>query len=70
MALDSKSKRFAAAGVARPYMRSVFPVATPSREWRSNIALTTPVNNFQNPPGGSGAKHPLYPRNPLRGSVS
>ena len=34
MALDTQSKRQAAAGVGRPWMRTTFPVATPTEEWR------------------------------------
>ena len=34
MAIDSKEKRAAVLGVARPWMRDKFPVATPDQEWR------------------------------------
>ncbi|GMQ92502.1 MAG: hypothetical protein BMS9Abin11_1834 [Gammaproteobacteria bacterium] len=34
MAIDSKKKRVAVLGVARPFMRDKFPVATPDEEWR------------------------------------
>jgi len=34
MAIDSKEKRAAVLGVARPWMRDKFPVATPDEEWR------------------------------------
>ena len=37
MALDSKEKRVAVLGVARPWMRDVFPVATPDEEWRISV---------------------------------
>ena len=37
MALDSKEKRIAVLGVARPWMRDVFPVATPDEEWRISV---------------------------------
>ncbi len=36
MALDSAQKRQCAAGAGRPYMRSHFPVATPTEAWRIN----------------------------------
>ena len=39
MPLDSQEKRMAAAGVARPYMRATFPVATPDEEWRISVGL-------------------------------
>lgn len=34
MAIDDKEKRAAVLGVARPWMRDKFPVATPDEEWR------------------------------------
>ena len=34
MAIDSKEKRAAVLGVARPWMRDKFPVATPNEGWR------------------------------------
>ncbi len=34
MAIDSKEKRASVMGVARPWMRDKFPVATPDQEWR------------------------------------
>jgi hypothetical protein len=34
MAIDSKEKRAAVFGVARPWWRDKFPVATPDEEWR------------------------------------
>ncbi len=34
MAIDTKEKRAAVLGVARPWMRDKFPVATPDQEWR------------------------------------
>ena len=34
MAIDTKEKRAAVLGVARPWMRDKFPVATPDEEWR------------------------------------
>ncbi len=39
MALDSQQKRMSAAGVGRPSMRAVFPVATPTEAWRVSIGL-------------------------------
>lgn len=38
MAIDSKEKRAAVLGVARPWMRDKFPVATPDEEWRASSA--------------------------------
>ena len=37
MALDDLEKRQAVLGVARPWMRNIFPVATPDEEWRLNV---------------------------------
>lgn len=34
MAIDSKEKRAGVLGVARPWMRDKFPVATPDEQWR------------------------------------
>lgn len=34
MAIDDPEKRAAVLGVARPWMRDKFPVATPDEEWR------------------------------------
>lgn len=41
-ALDSQQKRMAAAGIARPWMRAVFPVATPTEAWRISVGLAYP----------------------------
>ena len=38
MAIDSKEKRAAVLGVARPWMRDLFPVATPDEEWRAAVS--------------------------------
>lgn len=38
MAIDSKEKRASVLGVARPWMRDKFPVATPDEEWRASSA--------------------------------
>ena len=51
MSLDSKEKRVAVLGVARPWMRDVFPVTGKDREWRSAVGLSYPVANFQSPSG-------------------
>ena len=40
MALDSQQKRMSAAGIARPWMRAVFPVASPTAAWRQNVGLS------------------------------
>ncbi len=37
MAIDSKEKRAAVLGVARPWMRDLLPIATPDEEWRLNV---------------------------------
>jgi hypothetical protein len=34
MAIDTKEKRAAVLGVARPWMRDKLPVETPDQEWR------------------------------------
>lgn len=38
--IDTQQKRMAVVGVARPWMRSVFPVDIPTEPWRHNVALT------------------------------
>ncbi len=40
MALDTKEKRAAVAGVGRPWLRGKLPVATPDEEWRMSSGLT------------------------------
>ncbi len=37
MAIDTKEKRVGVLGVARPWMRNVFPVATPDEQWRISV---------------------------------
>ncbi len=37
MALDSKEKRQAVFGIARPWMRNTFPIATPDEQWRMSV---------------------------------
>lgn len=37
MAIDTVEKRYAVMGVGRPYMRVVFPIATPDEEWRISV---------------------------------
>ena len=49
MALDSKAKRFAVPGVARPWMRTQYPDAALGREARASIGNAYPVANFQAP---------------------
>ena len=39
MALNTQQKRMSAAGVGRPWMRAVFPVASPTAAWRQNVGL-------------------------------
>jgi hypothetical protein len=40
MALDTAQKRMMVPGVGRPWMRAVFPVATPTEAWRLNVGNT------------------------------
>lgn len=51
MAIDSKEKRAAIFGVARPYSRTKFPVATPDEEWR--IASGNAYGGNALSPGGA-----------------
>lgn len=37
MAIDSKEKRQAIFGIARPWQRNTFPVATPNEQWRMSV---------------------------------
>ena len=39
MAMNTQQKRMSAAGVGRPWMRAVFPVASPTAAWRQNVGL-------------------------------
>ena len=52
MAIDSKEKRVAVLGVARPWMRDVFPVATPDEEWRISVGNAYGGNALSPPAGG------------------
>jgi hypothetical protein len=65
MAIDTKEKRASVLGVARPWMRDKFPVATPDEEWRASSGnsyggnalspaggATTPKGVFNNPFAG------------------
>lgn len=58
-ALDSQQKRMAAAGIARPWMRAVFPVATPTEAWRISVGLAYP-NALSPPVGGIGIPIAMY----------
>ena len=60
MALDSATKRRAVPGVARPWMRSQVPLATPDREWRASAANAYPVANFAAPGGFDDALLTIY----------
>ena len=53
MAIDSKEKRQNIIGVARPWMRNVFPVATPDEQWRAAVGNTYGGNALT--PGGAVA---------------
>ncbi len=55
MAIDSKEKRMAVMGVARPWMRVVFPVATPDEEWRMSVGHTYGGNALS--PAAAGANY-------------
>jgi len=39
MAINTQQRRMSAAGAGRPWMRSVFPVASPTAAWRQNVGL-------------------------------
>lgn len=52
MAIDSKEKRAAVLGVARPWMRDLFPVATPDEEWRANVCNSYGGNALSPAVGG------------------
>ena len=59
MAIDDKEKRAAVLGVARPWMRDKFPVATPDEEWRISSgnayggnALSAVAGAAAKPPSG------------------
>ena len=39
MSMDSQQKRMSATGCGRPFMRAVFPVATPTAAWRQNVGM-------------------------------
>lgn len=52
MAIDSKEKRAAVLGVARPWMRDKFPVATPDEEWRMSSGNAYGGNALSPPAGG------------------
>lgn len=49
MALDTKSKRAAVAGVGRPWMRAQTPDSSLGRASRSSIGGTYPVADFGEP---------------------
>lgn len=57
MALDTKEKRAAAIGVARPWMRGKLPSATPDQEWRISSGNAYGGNALS--PSGSTAT--IYP---------
>jgi len=40
MAIDDQQKRMSALGSGRPFLRAVFPVTTPTEDWRQNVGLT------------------------------
>ncbi len=51
--IDSQAKRMCVAGVGRPYMRSVFPVATPTEPWRMNVGNVYCGNALNDAAGGA-----------------
>ena len=40
MAINTQQRRMSAVGAGRPWMRGVFPVATPTAAWRQNVGLS------------------------------
>ncbi len=52
MAIDSTEKRYAVMGVGRPFMRVVFPIATPDEEWRMSVGNAYGGNALSPPTGG------------------
>ena len=52
MALDSKEKRQNVIGVARPWLRNVFPVATPDEQWRAAVGNSYGGNALSPAAGG------------------
>ena len=57
MAIDDKEKRVAVLGVGRPWMRGIFPVATPDEEWRLNVGHAY-GGNALTPPAVAGLPSP------------
>ncbi len=53
MAIDDQEKRMAVMGVARPWMRAVFPVATPDEEWRISVGHAYGGNALSPVAGGN-----------------
>lgn len=51
MAIDTKEKRIAVIGVGRPWLRDVFPIATPDEEWRISVGNAY-GGNALSPAGG------------------
>ena len=52
MAIYSKEKRQAIFGIARPWMRNTFPVATPDEQWRMSVGNAYGGNALTPPVGG------------------
>ena len=51
MAIDSAEKRQNLMGVGRPWMRAVFPIATPDAEWRVSVGNAFGGNGIAAPGG-------------------
>lgn len=52
MAIDTQQKRQSAAGAGRPFMRTQFPVDTPTEAWRLNVGHAYAGNALTPPVGG------------------
>jgi len=66
MAIDNQEKRQAVLGVARPWMRNVFPIATPDEEWRMNVGNTYGGNGLAPPVGNAAVPLPKFMSMKLR----
>ena len=56
MAIDTQQKRMSVAGVGRPFMRAVFPVDSPTVEWRMSSGLVYAGNAVVTPTEGIALK--------------
>ena len=67
MAIDTKEKRAGVLGVGRPWMRDLFPVATPDEEWRMNAGNAYGGNALTPPAGGVSPVFDIYYKTLLQG---